>query len=640
MQDSPTPPPSRRELTIPAILLGIAIAIVFGAANAYLGLRAGMTVSASIPAAVISMAIFSAFRRRNALLENNMVQTIGSSGESVAAGAIFTLPALLLWGYAPNVMQFTILAIVGGLLGILMMIPLRRRLIVEEHDTLPFPEGTACAQVLKAGQAAGAQARAVFQGLGLGALFRVLGGGVGLFPESIAANLRYARSATLGMDALASLLGVGYIIGLRVSALVFAGGVLGWLVFMPLITMLGDAYPGIVAPATEPIAKLGPDQLWSAYLRYIGVGAVAFGGLLSLVKSIPLLWQSVHGMWRTRHAGAATPLEYRDLGAGVVLFGTLGLIVLIWALPDSIVPLGLPVAILVAVFGFFFVAVTSRIVGIIGNYSCPVSGMTIATLIVCSLILLALGYTPEEGKVAALVMGAIVCIAISNAGDTSQDLKTGYLVGATPSRQQIGEMIGVAGSALFVALTIFVLQEAYGIGSEQVPAPQAQVMSVVIPGVLTGQLPWTLIFVGAATALVVELLGIASLPFAVGLYLPISTTTPIMLGGLLHWLMVERRSRAANPLGEASNGTLLASGLIAGDALVGILLALVVYAGRSVPLSKPPVFDSRLVTLLTFSLLLVALAWVDRRHNAKDRSQETGDRRRETGVRSGESGEK
>jgi len=619
MRKPPAPPASApRELTVASILLGIAIAIVFGAANAYLGLKAGMTVSASIPAAVISMAIFSAVRRRDALLENNMVQTIGSSGESVAAGAIFTLPALLMWGFAPNLLQYTILAALGGLLGILMMIPLRRQLIVEEHATLPFPEGTACAQVLKAGQAAGRQARVVFGGLGLGAVYKFIANGIGLFPVLLGGSLPLARNAYIGLEAMPALLGVGYIIGLRISALVFAGGVLGSLVFMPLITFFGDSLTTGILPGAALIRGMGPDEIWSAYLRYIGVGAVAFGGLFSLLKSIPLLWRSIAGMRQTpAKGGEATPRAYRDLGAKVVVFGTLALIVLIWLLPENIVPLGLISAVLVAVFGFFFVAVTSRIVGIVGNSSCPVSGMTIATLIVCCLVLLALGYDESTGRVAALVMGAIVCIAISNAGDTSQDLKTGYLVGATPWKQQIGEMIGVLGSVFFVGLTILLLHSAYGIGAkgpagQSLLAPQATLMSVLIPGMLEGNLPWALIFIGAMTALVIEMLGIGSLPFAVGLYLPISTTAPIMLGGLLHYLLVERRARAgaAHPGMELSDGTLLASGLIAGDALVGIGLALFVYLGYTVPLRDPAILGAW-ATWAGLVVLLLALARVD-----------------------------
>jgi len=602
--------PTPREMTVAAVLLGAAIAIVFGAANAYLGLRASMTVSASIPAAVISMAIFRAVGRRKALLENNMVQTIGSSGESVAAGTIFTVPALILWGLPPSLLQITILAVLGGLLGVLMMIPLRHHLIVEEHATLPYPEGTACAEILRAGEVGGVHARTVFSGLGISALYRFLtNDGLGVFPSSVQHILPLGRNAAIGMDALPALLGVGYIIGLRVSSLVFAGGVLGWLVFIPLISLVGDHLTTVLPPATVPISEMKADDIWENYLRYIGAGGVAVGGLLSLAKSVPMLWRSVGAMWRRASASMERTArrEDRDLNPKIVVGGVVALILAIAFLP--MVHVGILGAALIALFGLFFVAVTSRIVGIIGNSSCPVSGMTIATLLVCTLILRWAGYEGASGKVAALVIGAIVCIAISNAGDTSQDLKTGYLVGATPSRQQIGEMIGVLSSAFFVGLTIFFLHQAYVLGSKQLPAAQATLMSLVIPGLLEGNLPWDLVFIGAGSALVVELLGISSLPFAIGLYLPIATSTPIMVGGLLHWLMVERRSKQAGAM-ETTDGTLFASGLIAGDALLGVLLALVLYCGLSFPLLGKVVLD-QWATWVAFAILAVLLARTD-----------------------------
>jgi putative OPT family oligopeptide transporter len=611
-------------MTPAAILLGAAIAIVFAAANAYLGLRAGMTVSASIPAAVISMAIFRAVGRRGALLENNMVQTIGSSGESVAAGTIFTIPALFMWGLSPSLLQITILAILGGLLGILMMIPLRRQLIVEEHGTLPYPEGTACAEILKAGEIGGVHARTVFSGLGVSAIYKFFTGDcLGLFPATVKHNLPLGRNSMIGMDALPALLGVGYIIGLRISALVFAGGLLGWLVFIPLISLVGEHLTTILPPGSKLISQMSPEEIREYYLRYIGAGAVALGGLLSLAKSVPMLWRSLGGMRRRRAAVAAGQVvrrEEHDLSPRVVGIGVAVLILAIALVsPGRSGPLGaVLIAVLIAIFGFFFVAVTSRIVGVIGNSSCPVSGMTIATLLVCTLILRWAGYDVVNGKVAALAIGAIVCIAISNAGDTSQDLKTGFLVGATPSRQQIGLMIGVLSSALFVGLTIFFLHKAYRLGSDQLPAAQATLMSLVIPGVLEGNLPWDLVFIGAGSAAVVELLGIASLPFAIGLYLPIATSTPIMIGGILHWVMVERRSKSTSAM-ETSDGTLFASGLIAGDALLGVLLAMAIYGGVAFPLLKKAVLG-QWATWAAFAILALLLARVDWRGPSKNTS--------------------
>jgi len=575
------------ELTAGAIALGVAISIVFGAANAYLGLRTGMTVSASIPAAVISMAVFRALRRRGALLENNMVQTIGSAGESVAAGAVFTLPAMILWGVSPSLAEIFFIAAFGGILGVLMMIPLRHRLIVEEHATLPYPEGTACAEVLRAGEEGGVRARMVFEGLGVGAFYKVLADGLGFFPSSVSGALPVGRNAIIGMEALPSLLGLGYIIGLRIAALVFAGSVLGWLVFIPLITLVGDGLESILPPGKIPISEMGAREVWNSYLRYIGAGAVAFGGLVSLLKSVPLLWRSVRAVWRGAAAGVGKGeirREDRDLPPKLVIAGAAALIAAIALAPA--VPVGILGASLIAVFGFFFVAVTAQIVGIIGNSSCPASGMTIATLLACTALLKWAGYEGMGGRIAALSIGAVVCIAIAVAGDTSQDLKTGYLVGATPNRQQIGEIIGVLSSALFIGLTIFLLHKAYGIGSEKFPAPQANLMSVVIPGVLEGNLPWGLVFIGVGAALTVELLGVSSLPFAVGLYLPISLTTPIIVGGALHWLAVERRGDKPAGAVQTTAGTLFASGLIAGDALIGVALALLTYREISISLEK------------------------------------------------------
>ena len=621
-----------RELTLGVIVLGSAIAIVFGAANAYLGLRAGMTVSASIPAAVISMAIFRALGRRGALLENNMVQTIGSSGESVAAGTIFTVPALILWGLPTDILQVTLLALLGGLLGVLMMIPLRHHLIVEEHATLPYPEGTACAEVLRAGEKGGVYAKTVFGGLGFAALYKLLADGLKIFPSVVEHAIPRARNAVIGMEAVPSLLGIGYILGLRIAALVFAGGVLGRLVFIPLISLVGSHLSAPLPPAATLISDMTADDIAKYYLRYIGAGAVALAGLLSLAKSVPMLMRSIGGMFR-RAAGAAERVVRRedwDLGPMFVFGGSIVLIAAIAMLPVSqtvpVTRVGILAAVLIAIFGFFFVAVTSRIVGIIGNSSCPVSGMTIATLLVCALILRWAGYQVEDGKVVALVIGAVVCIAIANAGDTSQDLKTGFLVGATPRRQQIGLMIGVLASALFVGLTILLLDRSqqsagvlHAIGTKELPAPQATVMSVIIPGILKGNLPWDLVFVGALTAIVIELLGIAALPFAIGLYLPITTSTPIMIGGILHWLVVERRRRKDAPAMEATNGTLFASGYIAGDALVGILLALLVYKDWSLSLEKY-VHLGPLATWIAFAILAVFLARVDWRRNDTDNS--------------------
>lgn len=600
-----------REFSFVGVLLGIVITVVFGAGNAYLGLRVGMTVSASIPAAVISMAVFHALRRQDALLENNMVQTIGSAGESLAAGVIFTIPAFILLDLSITLFQIFLLSVLGGFLGILMMIPLRRLLVVEEHRTLPFPEGTACAEVLKAGERGGVQARTVFQGLGLGAVYKFFSEGFKAFPVSIETKLPIYRNAMIGMDALPALLGVGYIIGIRISSLIFAGGFLGWLVFIPAITALGSNLTQPLFPATKIISEMNPHEIWDSYIRYIGAGGVAVGGFISLIRSLPMIGRSVRAMFPrlsdVTEPKAIAPQE-RDISLKVVIRGIILLVVIMAVLPN--IPVGFLGAALIAVFGFFFVAVISRIVGIVGGSSCPVSGMTIATLLVCTFLLRALGYSGNAGMAAALSIGAVVCIAMSIASDTSQDLKTGYLVGATPWKQQVGEMIGVFASCLVTGMVVMMLHKAYTIGSKDLAAPQATIMSLVVKGVMQADLPWKFVFIGMGTALVVEFFRIRSLPFSIGLYLPIHLSTPIMFGGILHWLLVQRRSEKPIEGMKTTRGTLFASGLIAGDAFLGVVLAGFKYAEVSlVPGWMPEIPQA--VTLIPFLILALLLARTD-----------------------------
>jgi len=612
--DEQRSPPGKnrpKELSFLAIVLGSAISVVFGAANAYLGLLVGMTVSASIPAAVISMAILKALRRRDALLENNMVQTIGSSGEALAAGVIFTVPAFLLLGFSFSIFQTFLLSVLGGFMGILMMIPLRHFLMVEEHQTLPFPEGTACAEVLKAGEGGGVRARTVFSGLGFGALYKLVADGLGVFRSSIESKIPFYPRAMVGMDALPSLLGVGYIIGLRIASFIFAGGVLGWFVFTPLIAMLGKHLSEPLYPATELISQMGPQEIWRNYVRYIGAGGVAFGGLVSLLRSVPMIARSVRAMLPGLSAAGRrshVPDEERDISLKIVAGGVILLIAIMAVLPS--VPVGFLGAALIALFGFFFVAVASRIVGIVGSSSCPISGMTIATLLVCTIILKAAGYRGEAGMAAAISIGALVCIAISMASDASQDLKTGFLVRASPWRQQVGEIIGVLSSCLSIGFVLIMLHRAYGLGGEKLSAPQATIMSQVIKGVMEANLPWDLVFIGMAAAFVVELFGVRSLPFSIGLYLKIHLSTPIIVGGILHWLLVGRKSQKAVAGIETTRGTLFASGLIAGDALLGVVLAGFTYAKLPLALKSlrevPPA-----VTLVPFLILVLLLARTD-----------------------------
>jgi len=575
------------EFSIKAVGLGLILAVVFGAANAYLGLKVGMTVSASIPAAVISMGVLrtvgKAFGVPVSVLENNMAQTVGSAGESLAAGVIFTIPALILMGVQPKLFNIFLLALLGGWLGVLFMIPLRRFLIVKEHGKLPYPEGAACAEVLVAGESGGAKAQTVFAGVTIGAMYKFLMDKAGFFlwKEEVEWSVPFVKKGAIGFNVLPALLGVGFIIGPQIAAFMLAGAVLGWLGLIPFIAMLGDGLSTAVYPSKELLSQMDHWAIWNNYLRYIGAGAVAMGGVISLLKALPIIgssfkvgFQELAGGFGKKQGGELRTDQ--DIPLPTVVTMILAIAVLIWILPQ--VPLNLFGTVLVVLFTFFFVTVSSRIVGLVGSSSNPASGMTIATLLATTLILSACGYSGTEGAIAAISIGAIACIGICIAGDTSQDLKTGFLVGATPRRQQIGELIGVLGSAFFVGATLYVLHESYTIGSKDLAAPQATLMKMVVEGVLSKSLPWGFVMFGAFSALAVELMGIGSLPFAIGLYLPIHLSTPIMLGGLIRWFFEEyRKVPVAVKDDLREDGILFSSGLIAGDALLGVLLAPLVY---------------------------------------------------------------
>lgn len=571
------------EFTVVSIVLGAILAIVFGGANAYLGLRVGMTVSASIPAAVISMGVIRKILRRDSILENNMVQTIGSAGESVAAGAIFTLPALFMWakegmGNAPGLVEIGLIALCGGVLGVLMMIPLRSALIVKEHGVLAYPEGQACAEVLIAGEEGGAKASTVFSGLGIAAVYKFIADGLKIFPSEITYDISAYKGSGVGIDVLPALAGVGYICGAKVSSYLFAGGILGWLVIMPLMVLFGgDAvmFPVTDMTINELVAANGVSALWSNYLRYIGAGAVACGGVLSLIKSLPLIVRTFkdamgdYGKGRT----VSTLRTEQDIPMKVVLLGVLLVAIVLWLVPA--IPLNLFTALIVIVFGFFFATVSSRMVGLIGSSNNPVSGMAIATLLISTMLLKATGTVGIEGMTAAIVIGGIICVIAAIAGDTSQDLKTGFLVGATPKKQQIGELIGVAVSSVAIGAILYLLSMAWGgYGSNDLPAPQAMLMKMIVEGVMGGNLPWNMVFAGVFIAIVVEVLGIPVLPFAIGLYLPIYLSVPMMLGGALRWFLEKRKySSEKDKTNTVQSGVLYSSGLIAGEGIVGILLA-------------------------------------------------------------------
>lgn len=581
------------ELTPTSIILGVILAIVFGAANAYLGLRVGLTISASIPAAVISMGICRGLLKRDNILENNMVQTIGSAGESLAAGAIFTMPALFMWAEegamdSPSVSTITVICILGGTLGVLFMIPLRNALIVEEHGILPYPEGMACSEVLLAGEKGGASAKGVFKGLGIAAAYKFIADGLKLFPSEIGYDFKSYKGAGIGIDVLPSLVGVGFICGPKISAYMFGGGILAWFVLMPLIFVFGSQVPDAIFPATTTISELftssGASAIWSSYIRYIGAGAVACGGVISLVKSFPMIIRAFRkSMESLKNRQAKVERTTKDLPLSVVVIGAIAVVILLWLLP--VVDVNLIAALLIVIFGFFFVTVSARIVGIVGSSNNPVSGMTIATLLITTIILKATGNTGIGGMIIAITIGSVICVAAGIAGDVSQDLKTGYIVGATPWKQQLGEIIGVLGSGIVIGYIMYILNAGYGFGSTELPAPQAGMMKMIIEGVMSGNLPWALVFVGVFIAVIAEIFGIPVMPFAVGIYLPIFSTTGIMVGGLVRlWADKKKTSSEEERKEQTNNGTLFASGMIAGEGLVGVLLAIFAFAGIDIAL--------------------------------------------------------
>jgi putative OPT family oligopeptide transporter len=573
---------SPAEFTLKAVVIGVLFGLIFGASTVYLGLRAGLTVSASIPIAVLAISVLKRLGG-STILENNIVQTIGSAGESVAGGVVFTIPALIfLTPRGPayfTYFQITMLAFAGGILGVLMMVPLRRALIVKEHGVLPYPEGAACADVLIAGERGGALAATVFQGLGIGALWKALSWIVQIFRTAIGysmARSSFFPNATLNLDISPEYMGVGYVIGPRIAGVMFAGGVLSWMVLLPLLSILGNYMPGPFPPVPASglrIADMTAQQLWSAYIRYTGAGAVLASGLITLARTIPTIVSSFRDSVRDFSAdrSVATLRTERDLPLAVVVGGSLLLAIFLAVAPGMPTQGNFLVSALVIVFGFFFVTVSSRITGLIGSSSNPISGMTIATLILTCTIFVALGMTGDYYSPIAISVGAIVCIASANAGGTSQDLKTGYIVGATPIYQQIGLIIGVLTSSLVIGMTTLYLHRVMGIGSASLPAPQATLMATIIKGLLSQNLPWGLVLVGVFISVTLELCGIHSLSFAVGSYLPIATTAPIFAGGLVRAYVEKRTGKAEES--EVGAGTLFSSGLIAGGSLAGILYA-------------------------------------------------------------------
>lgn len=575
------------EITITSVIMGILLAVIFGAANAYLGLRVGMTVSASIPAAVIAMGVIRVIMRKNSILESNIVQTIGSAGESLAAGAIFTLPALFLWAAEgkmdkPSIVEITLIALLGGLLGVFFMVPLRNALIVKEHSTLPYPEGKACAEVLLAGEEGGANASTVFAGMGIAAAFKFVIDGLRVVPSEISARVK-GYAGEIGTQIYPAVFSVGYICGPRISSYMFAGGVLSWLVLIPMIVLFGEQlilYPG-TTPIGEMFAQGGAGAIWSSYIRYIGAGALAAGGIISLIKSLPLIVRTFRDAIKSMKGGMGSGQirTERDLPMTIVLGAILVLTILVWLVPS--IPISLVGAFIVVIFGFFFATVSSRMVGLVGSSNNPVSGMAIATLLIATLILKLTGDAGIHGMQSAIAIGSIICIVAAIAGDTSQDLKTGYLLGATPKKQQIGEVIGVVASAFAIGGTLYLLDSAWGFGSQELAAPQATLMKMIIEGVMESNLPWALVFIGVFIAIIIEILGLPVLPFAIGVYLPVQLNACIMVGGLVRLAFDKMKKEDDDKKRIINDGILYCSGMIAGEGLIGILLALLAVFGVS-----------------------------------------------------------
>ena len=622
------------EITVKSVLIGILLAALFGAANAYLGLRVGMTVSASIPAAVIAMGIMKVIMKKDSILASNMVQTIGSAGESVAAGAIFTLPALFLWAKEgkmdkPDLIEIMLIAIIGGLLGVFFMVPLRNALIVKEHGVLPYPEGTACSEVLMAGQEGGANASTVFAGMGIGAFFKFIIDGIKLVPSQVSVSVK-GFAGEIGTQIYPAVMSVGYICGPRISSYMFSGGVLAWMVLIPIIVLFGAE--ATLYPGTQSIGAIfaaeGASGIWDNYIRYIGAGALAAGGIISLVKSLPLIVRTFRDAIKSMKNGASTDTSRtaKDLSMKVILISILVLTIAIWLIPA--IPVTFVGAIIIVIFGFFFATVSSRMVGLVGSSNNPVSGMAIATLLVSTLVLKLTGDAGMHGMQGAIAIGSIICIIAAISGDTSQDLKTGYLLGATPMKQQIGEIIGVIISGLTIGGALYLFDRAWGFGSETLGAPQATLMKMIVEGVMENNLPWGLIIIGVFIAVVVELIGIPVLPFAIGVYLPVHLNACIMVGGLIRLAFDKMKKDKEEKDAIVNNGVLCCSGMIAGEGLVGVLLAIFAIVGidKKIDLSSKlglPAMVSNIASIAVFALLILCLLkmslWKKRKVNSQDK---------------------
>ncbi|MBR0384749.1 MAG: oligopeptide transporter, OPT family [Eubacteriaceae bacterium] len=612
--DEQTPP----ELTWTSLIVGVILAVVFGAANAYLGLRVGMTVSASIPAAVIAMGVMRVILRRNSILESNMVQTIGSAGESVASGAVFTMPVLFLWSAegvidTPNLFSICLIALLGGILGVLFMIPLRKALIVKGHGILPYPEGTACAEVLLAGETTGTGTKSVFLGMGFAAAVKFIADGIKVVPGVITVPLKFLKTE-FSTEVYPAIFGVGYICGPRISSFCFAGGLLGWFVLIPaIITFGGDT---VLYPGTEAISAIyasgGASAIWSTYIRYIGAGMLVSGGIISLVKSAPVIVstfvEAVKGIKGTGEDNGVKRTSL-DVDMRIVIAGIAIVVILIWLIPQ--VPVSLVGAILIAILGFFFGTVSSRMVGLVGSSNNPISGMTIAALLLTTFVFKMTGLNNTAGMVAAISVGSIICIITSLAGDMSQDLKTGFILGATPKKQQIGELIGTVFAALAIGGVLILLNSAWGFGTKELAAPQATLMKMIVEGVMQGNLPWSLILIGVAIGIVIEILKIPVLPVAIGLYLPLELSTTMMIGGAVRYV-AEKINKSSDE--NAGSGILFCSGMIAGEGIVGLLLAVLAVFNVLDKIDLSAHINTGIIGgIVMIALTIAAVLWIEKK---------------------------
>ncbi len=587
-----------KDFTIKAIIIGAVFGVIFGSANAYLGLRVGLTISTAIPLAVIAVAVFKVLTPilgKSSILDSNIAQTTGSASSSLASGIIFTIPALFLWGFNPGIFKMGTLALLGGVLGVLFMIPLRKALIVKEHGVLPYPEGTAAAQVLISAEEGGTKAKNIFIGLGIGAVYTTLVRFLQIWPEKIKLNLPVLKKAELGGEPMPALLGVGFILGPRIAAIMVAGGLLSWIGIIPLMAYFGENLNIPLFPEKIlSIAQMTPYQIWDKYIRVVGAGAVAVAGIITVIKSLPTMYNALRiGMKdfklnkeisASQRQRTQTDLPITVLGLGVLI------VVIILIVSPQIIGVNTSIiiraiaALCIAFFAFCFVTVSSRIVGMVGVTSNPTSGMTIVTLLGTSLLFYAMGWTDAIGQATALTIGTVVAVGASIAGDISQDLKAGYIVGATPKRQQTAELIGVITSAFAIAAAVWLLGESFTFGSVDLPAPQAVLMKTVIEGVLGGNLPWGLVMIGGAISITAELLRIPSLPFAVGIYLPLSTMTPLYIGGLARHFVEKRagdNQEVKKKRGE--KGILLGSGFIAGEGIAMVGVAIYAFIKKAKP---------------------------------------------------------